>query len=157
MSGIGHIGELQTIKEMEKKGYEIYLPMKDKGIDFIAIKDNQTTQIQVKTSTFHAESYYWFDLHKNRMIYNENTYYVFVLYVLPRRRMLGKAKNYLVIPSQDLEEMIKNGSIVPRGNNNDIFSLKIYPDEKNEKWVYKNIGEGKELDLTKYWNVFDKI
>jgi hypothetical protein len=36
LSGIGHIGELQAIEEFEKKHkFEIYLPMKDKGIDFI--------------------------------------------------------------------------------------------------------------------------
>ena len=92
MSGIGHIGELQAISEMEKEGFSIYLPMKDKGIDFIAVKNNKSTQIQVKTSKFQKESYFWFDLHKSKMIYSENTYYVFVLYVLPRRKMLGKAK-----------------------------------------------------------------
>jgi hypothetical protein len=37
MSGVGHIGELQSITEFEKTGYAIYLPMKDKGIDFIAV------------------------------------------------------------------------------------------------------------------------
>ena len=30
MSGIGHIGELQAITEMENEGFAIYLPMKDK-------------------------------------------------------------------------------------------------------------------------------
>ena len=29
MSGIGHIGELQTITEFEEYGYAVYLPMKD--------------------------------------------------------------------------------------------------------------------------------
>ena len=152
MSGIGHIGELQAISQMEVEGYAIYLPMKDKGIDFIAVKDNQSTQIQVKTSKFQKESYFWFDLHKSKMIYSENTYYVFVLYVLPRRKMLGKAKNYLVIPSLDLKKMIESGAIAQKKGNNNILNIFVYPNEENKKWVYRN--KGQEIDLTRYWNEF---
>ena len=152
MSGIGHIGELQAISQMEVEGYAIYLPMKDKGIDFIAVKDNQSTQIQVKTSKFQKESYFWFDLHKSKMIYSENTYYVFVLYVLPRRKMLGKAKNYLVIPSLDLKKMIESGAIAQKKGSNNILNIFVYPNEENKKWVYRN--KGQEIDLTRYWNEF---
>ncbi|WP_372777388.1 hypothetical protein [Litorivivens sp.] len=152
MSGIGHIGELQAISEFESVGYAIYLPMKDKGIDFIAVKNNRSTQIQVKTSKFQKESYFWFDLHKSKMIYHENTYYVFVLYVLPRRKMMGKAKNYLVIPSLDLQSMIESGSIVSKQGNENILNIFIYPDESEKTWKYKN--KGQEVNLTKYWNSF---
>ncbi len=155
MSGIGHIGELQTIGQMEAEGYAIYLPMKDKGIDFIAVKNNRSTQVQVKTSKFQKESYFWFDLHKSKMIYSANTYYVFVLYVLPRRKMLGKAKNYLVIPSLDLKEMIESGDIVMKNGSDNIMNIFVYPDEESGKWIYKN--KGQELDLTKYWNQFDVL
>ena len=69
MSGIGHIGELQIINDLQKNhGFEIYLPLKDKGIDFIATKNEKAIKIQVKTSKFQKNSYYWFDLHKNKMI-----------------------------------------------------------------------------------------
>lgn len=152
MSGIGHLGELQTISQMESEGFAIYLPMKDKGIDFIAVKNNKSTQVQVKTSKFQKNSYFWFDLHKSKMIYSENTYYVFVLYVLPRRKMLGKAKNYIVIPSLDLKNMIESGDIVLKKNSKDILNIFIYPDEENKKWTYKN--KGNEIDLSKYWNAF---
>ena len=41
MSGIGCLGELQVIDELQKKHtVEIYLPLKDKGIDFIAVGNN---------------------------------------------------------------------------------------------------------------------
>jgi len=138
MSGIGHIGELQAIAQMESAGYAIYLPMKDRGIDFIAVRDNKSTQIQVKTSKFQKESYFWFDLHKSKMIYSENKFYVFVLYVLPRRKMLGKAKNYLVVPSLDLERMIGSGQIVLKKGSDDILNIFVYPNEENKKWVYRN-------------------
>ena len=155
MSGIGHIGELQAITEFEKSGYAIYLPMKDKGIDFIAVKENQSTQIQVKTSKFQKESYFWFDLHKNKMVYSANTYYVFVLYVLPRRKMLGKAKNYLVIPSLELKKLIENGDIALKKGSENILNIFVYPDESNNSWLYKN--KGKVVDLTQYWNNFESL
>ena len=115
LSGIGHIGELQVIEELQKKQkVEVYLPLKDKGIDFIGVHNNTSVQVQVKTSKFQKNSYYWFDLYKNKMVYSKNTFYVFVLYVLPRRKMMGKSKNFLVIPSLDLEKYIKNESIVSK-------------------------------------------
>ena len=67
MSGIGHIGEIKVFEYLQKRlGMEIYLPLKDKGIDFIAAKNNVFYQIQVKTSMFHKGSYFWFDLYKNK-------------------------------------------------------------------------------------------
>jgi len=155
MSGIGHIGELQAISVFEKNGYAIYLPMKDKGIDFIAVKENQSTQIQVKTSRFQKESYFWFDIHKNKMVYSANTYYVFVLYVLPRRKMLGKAKNYLVVPSLELKKLIADGDLALKKGSENIFNIFIYPDESKKLWIYKN--KGKEVDLTQYWNNYELL
>ena len=43
MSGIGHIGELQVIDELQKnQKLEVYLPIKDKGIDFIGVGNNKS-------------------------------------------------------------------------------------------------------------------
>ena len=89
------------------------------------------------------------------MVYSENTFYIIVLYVLPRRRMMGKRKNYLIIPSLDLKEMIRGKSIVSKKGDENIFNIFIYPDDKEKKWYYKN--KGKEKDLTKYWNNFDLL
>ena len=155
MSGLGHIGELQTIEHMEKEAFAIYLPMKDKGIDFVAVKNNKSTQVQVKTSKFQKNSYFWFDLSIKKMVYSENAVYVFVLYVLPRRTMLGKAKNYLVIPSMDLKQLIEQGELATKQGNDDIINFFIYPYENEKKWVYRN--KGKEVDLTKYWNNFSVL
>ena len=47
MSGIGHIGELQVIDELQKKQkLEIYLPIKDKGIDFIGVGKSRINNYQ---------------------------------------------------------------------------------------------------------------
>ena len=154
MSGLGHIGELQIIDDLQKKyNFEIYLPIKDKGLDFIGLKNNSSIQVQVKTSKFQKESYFWVDLHKNKMIYSKNTFYIIVLYVLPRRKMMGKRKNYLIIPSLDLKTMIENKKIFSKKGDSNILNIFIYPDDDRRKWMYKN--KGKIIDLTKYWNNFD--
>ena len=155
MSGIGHIGELQVINELQNnQNVEIYLPMKDKGIDFICVGNNNSVQIQVKTSKFQKEQYYWFDLYKNKIIYSENTFYIFVLYVLPRRKMMGKSKNFLIIPSTDLKNYVSE-NFVPKKNDENCLNLFIYPNEKDKTWIYKN--KGSTLDLTSHWNNFSPI
>ena len=155
MSGIGHIGELQVINELQKnQNVEIYLPMKDKGIDFIGVGNNNSVQIQVKTSTLNKEQYYWFDLYKKKMIYSKNTFYIFVLYVLPRRKMMGKSKNFLIIPSTDLKNYVSE-NFVPKKNDENCLNLFIYPNEKDKTWIYKN--KGSTPDLTSYWNNFSPI
>ena len=155
MSGIGHIGELQVINELQNnQNVEIYLPMKDKGIDFIGVGNNNSVQIQVKTSKFQKEQYYWFDLYKKKMIYSKNTFYIFVLYVLPRRKMMGKSKNFLIIPSTDLKNYVSE-NFVPKKNDENCLNLFIYPNEKDKTWIYKN--KGSTLDLTSHWNNFSPI
>ncbi|MBL7131431.1 MAG: hypothetical protein ISS45_08545 [Candidatus Omnitrophica bacterium] len=152
MAGLGHIGELQVIEYLEKDGHAIYLPMKDKGIDFIAIKNNATNFIQVKTSKFQKNSYFWFDLYKRKMVYTENTTYIFVLYTLPRRKLMGKAKNYLVIPSLKIKEWVSKGLLPFKQGTKNTINFFVYPDFENLKWAFRN--KGKEIDLTKYWNNF---
>ena len=153
MSGLGHIGELQIIDDLQKNHkFEIYLPLKDKGLDFIGLKNNSSIQVQVKTSKFQKNSYYWIDLHKNKMVYSKNTFYIFVLYVLPRRKMMGKRKNYLIIPSLDLKKMISNNKLSSKKSDSNVLNIFIYPDIENNKWMYK--GKGRTVDLTKYWNNF---
>ena len=57
MSGLGHIGELQIIDDLQKNHkFEIYLPLKDKGLDFIGLKNNSSIQVQLKTSKFQKNS-----------------------------------------------------------------------------------------------------
>jgi len=150
------MGELQIIDELQKQHkFEIYLPLKDKGIDFIGVKNNNSVQIQVKTSIYQREDYYFFNLHKSKMVYTKNTFYIFVLYVLPGGKMMGKKRNFLILPSLVLQEMIKNESIVSKKGDAEILPIFIYPDEEGRKWIYK--FKGKSVDLTNYWNHFDLL
>jgi len=89
------------------------------------------------------------------MVYSKNTVYVFVLYVMPRRRMMGKAKNYLFIPSLDLKQWIESGDFETKTGDSDIINVFVYPDEGEGKWRYRN--KGKTIDLTPYWNNFEML
>ena len=89
------------------------------------------------------------------MIYNKDTFYIFVLFILPRRRMMGKNKNYLIIPSLILEKYIKNNEIASKATDNNILNIFIYPDLINKNWIYRN--KQKEIDFTIFWNNFTSI
>jgi len=79
---IGIIGELQVIEHLKKKLNVItYLPYQDKGIDFIIVKGNRFYQIQVKTSKLQKFSYFWFDLMLDKMVFSNNTIYIFNCFV----------------------------------------------------------------------------
>lgn len=152
MSGIGFLGEIDVMKELEHRGFAPYIPLKDKGIDFIAVNGSKFFQIQVKTSLFLKGSYFWFDLHRDKMIYSPNTYYVLVCKVLERRTMMGKSRNFIILPSMRLKSWIEKGDIVPKANNQNILNIFIYPYFEEQRFLYRN--KGKELDLTEYRNNF---
>ena len=153
MSGIGHLGELEAINHFEKEeGFAVYLPIKDKGIDFVVVKNERCYQIQVKCSTFQKNRYFWFDLKKDRLLYGQGIVYVFVLYTLPRRKFMGRAKNFLVVPSMAIRDWVTARTLVTKKGNANIINLFVYPDFENKKWVYRN--KGREIDLTPFWNNF---
>lgn len=153
MSGIGHLGELEVMDFLRKDGkYSIYLPLKDHGIDFISVNKNEFFQIQVKTSMFQKNSYFWFDLHRHKMVYSKNTFYVLVCKSLGSREFMGRKHNFLVIPSLRIKGWIETGALAEKSGDEDIFNIFIYPDFKMKRWVYRN--KGKSLDLTEYWNNF---
>ena len=149
------IGELQVMSRLQREGYAVYLPLKDKGIDFVALRNSRAWQIQVKTSQWQKNSYFWFDLHKSKMVYSANTTYVFVPYTLPRRTFMGARENFLLIPSLHLRTWIRKGLLATKHNAPNVMNFFVYPDLKKQRWAYRN--KGKELDLTKYWNNFRMV
>lgn len=156
MSGIGHLGELEIVDFLRKeKKHSIYLPLKDRGIDFISVSKDNFYQIQVKTSMYQKNSYFWFDLYKKKMIYSDNTYYVFVCKSLGRRDFMGRKHNFLVLPSMMLKKMIENNELAEKNNSPGVLNIFIYPNFEFKKWVYKN--KGKVIDLTQYWNNFKRL
>jgi len=156
MSGVGFLGELDVIEHLAKqRKHEIYIPLKDKGIDFVSTKNQNFYQIQVKTSMFQKGSYFWFDLYEEKMRYSPNTLYIFVCKVLERRQFMGKSHNFLVIPSLQIKRWAADGKIARKKGARGVFNIFIYPDFKSKKWFYRN--KGKKINLTAYWNNFDRL
>ena len=156
MSGVGHIGEMQVIEYFQKTvRMEVYLPLKDRGIDFVVVNNNTAYQIQVKTSMFQKGSYFWFDLYKKKMRYGKNIFYIFVCMTLNRRTFMGKRHNFFIIPSLLIKEWLGKGMIPSKKNNDDCLNIFLYPDEHKKCWIYKN--KGKQLNWTFYWNNFKPL
>lgn len=148
---ISHLGELEIMEYIRKNfSSEIYVPFKDKGIDFLVIKNKKFYQIQVKTSKFQKRSYFWFDLNKKKLVCDENTFYIFVCKSLDRRKFMGKKINFLAIPSLKLKRWVKEGKIILKKNSDEIYNIFIYPDMEKKNWNYRN--KGSEINLTRYWN-----
>ena len=79
MSDIGALGELKAMDLLcNRLRMEVYVPLADKEVDLIALRQDRCYRIQVKTSMFQRNSYFWFDLHKNRMACSEDTLYICV-------------------------------------------------------------------------------
>lgn len=151
MSGIGMLGELEVIEHYKRKGYEIYTPIRDNGIDLIMEKNNVFLQLQIKTSLYQRKKYFWFDIYKSKMRYGKNIFYVFVCKCLDRRKFMGKKENFLILNSLDLKKMLTNGEIPPQAKKKDVHSLFIYPEQNENKWYFR--GKGKIIDFTKFLNI----
>mgnify|MGYP001616462594 CR=1 FL=1 len=156
MSGIGFLGEIEIMDYLKKTlSKEIYIPLKDVGIDFGIVNKNNFYLIQVKTSAFQKGSYFWFDLYRKKMVYKKNAYYIFVCKSLGRRNFMGRKANFFVISSLELKEWIDNGRLATKHNEDGIFNIFLYPDLKEKRWYYKN--KGKQIEWTKYWNNLEML
>ena len=151
MSGIGFLGEVEIMDYLKQNfSKEVYIPLKDVGIDFGIVKNDIFFLVQVKTSTFQKGSYFWFDLYKKKMVYKKNAFYIFVCKSFGRRNFMGKKYNFFAIPSLEIKEWIETNKIAGKKDEREIFNIFLYPDMNNKTWKYKN--KGKEIDWTKYWN-----
>lgn len=133
----------------------VYLPLKDTGIDFVAGRGERYYVIQVKTSTFQENSYFWFDLHRHKLVVRANTLYVLVCYTLPSHTFMGSRNNFLVLPSENLQEWVTPSRIPPKAGNPGIFNIFVCPDEAMRTWTYRN--KGCELDWTRFWNNWEPV
>jgi hypothetical protein len=145
---IGKAGEYAALAELLFRGYNASLMSVDTGVDIVAIKDNFTFNIQVKTRNISSrgDSYHFniriisFKRHNNNSVY-----YIFILRDTKKQKL-----NYLVLPLNELEKSIENNfvSIVGKGK---LYRVTIK--ERNGKFY---LGRA-ENDLTFYLNRWDII
>lgn len=148
MAKRGKSGELLVAGELLARGYDVFLPFVDTGIDLVAKVGKEFLQIQVKQSKLYSRrgkpTHYWKILPKKSFDANkgENVFYIFVL-------KRGTEMNYLIVPSLWLDA------------NSEKFDL-----DKTEKYhlYFSQIEDGKisevrksGLDMTRFLNNWDVL
>lgn len=147
MAKRGKSGELLVAGELLGRGYDVFVPFVDAGIDLVAMVGKRFVQIQVKQSKLYHRrgkpTHYWQTLKKKTFDKNKgkDVFYVFVL-------KHEAETNYLIVPSLWIDE------------NADKFDL-----VKGERWqlYFTPIKDGKirevrksGLDMTPFlnnWNI----
>ena len=102
----GCAGEHAVVSEMFFRGFNTSIMSVDTGIDVVAVKDNKTFLVQVKTSKEYDTGYYHYDVRMKSLerFSSGNVFYIFVL-------RHNDKNNYVVFPSVEIEKKIVDGAI----------------------------------------------
>jgi Holliday junction resolvase len=112
----GKAGEYALVSELLFRGYNANVVSVDVGIDIIAIKENKTFHIQVKTSKCLANGSYAATIQQTKFAHANDIYYVVV--------MRNKGSNeFFIITSTDLRTLKRKGAIGDGENINIRLSL----------------------------------
>jgi len=139
----GKSGELLVAGELLRRGYDVFIPFVDCGIDLIALVENCFVQIQVKQSKLYERkgipTHYWQSLKKKTFDNNKgaNVFYVFVL-----RR--GAEINSLIVPSLWIDENIEKFNIDKNGR------IQLYFSQIKDGKIKEERKSG--LDMTDFLN-----
>ena len=104
MAKRGKSAELMVAGELLERGYDVFIPFVDCGVDLAAKVGERFVQLQIKKSKLHVKprlSYYWQVLYMKPFTNNKgpNIYYVFLL---KRETEI----NCVVLPSLWIEENV---------------------------------------------------
>ena len=125
----GKASELQVAGELLRRGYDVFVPFVDTGVDLIASLDGRFILIQVKESKFYPEKrVFWQEIRKKAF---DNTKGKDIFYIFTLK---GTEMNYLIVPSLWIEE----------------HADKFYFNMENQKWFfYFKLEDGKALEVRK--------
>lgn len=146
MTKRGKSGELLVAGELLSRGYDVFVPFVDCGIDIVALVENRFVQIQVKQSKLYQRggkpTHYWQSLKKKTFDSNKgvNVFYIFVL-----RR--GAEINYLIVPSLWIDENIAKFSMDKKGK------IQLYFSQIRNGKIKEERKSG--LDMTNFLNNWD--
>ena len=103
--GMGKAGEYTVMAEMLFRGYNVYVPAVDEGIDVIATKEKSSSNIQVKTANKKAGKYgVGFRIKSFEKAKDRNTFYIFVL-------RDGEKTEFIVLSHFDMIRGIETESV----------------------------------------------
>ncbi len=137
MATVPDLWEQCVIDVLRRKGFEVYLPFKDNGIDLLAVRDwqqGQPKRIQVKgsrtypnpTTLLYPEAC-WHRLSKEKVTKGCDATDLFVL-VWPRFGLHGRPEmQFLVVPTRDLIERLSDYQ-------NGRWDMYISAGQRNGKW-----------------------
>lgn len=142
-------GEFFVAQELlrVRKDISLYFPLKDVGVDLLAIKNNgnKPVRIQVKESRTYINDNSWHQIRENKI--QDADIFVFISYVQANKNQRsGFDKDYVVIPQADLKQ---------------ICSKKKCSKGKYSFYFYSKKGQlldfrDEECDLTRFqsaWNL----
>lgn len=142
---IGTAGEYAVVSEMLFRGFNASIMSVDTGIDVVAIKDNKTYLVQVKTSKRYDRDYYHYDVTMKTIerFSSGNIFYIFVL-------RNDTQNDFVILPSTEVEKQIREEGIKAiQAHKKYRVSLRDYEDK-----IY--VGN-KQHDLTYYLNNWDVL
>jgi hypothetical protein len=140
---MGAAGEYAVTSEMLYRGFNASIMSVDTGIDVVAVKDNKTYLVQVKTSKEYDNGYYHYDVRMKSLerFSSGNIFYIFVL------RHENK-NDFIILPSVEVEKKIKEKAIKTIEKHNKYrVMFKFYDD--------KIILGNKSHDVTYFLNNWD--
>ena len=151
----------EELYERFNKKLDLYFPLKDTGIDLLAVSKSSARVIafQIKESRYYEEKNHstWHQEDKKRLDKNKDKtdFYVFVIY-LPGHLAKPKKKNkfeihFVIIPIQDLLEKIKFKKPNKRNKYNFYFSFQ----DNNKLIEIRERKEYREDIIKKYPEAFN--
>ena len=150
-------GECLTAERMIKslKDVQLYFPLRDTGVDILAVKGGKHAGIQVKESRYYSErstipAHCWHQISLRKMKRNINSvqFYVFLTYFPKENESKMSFENrFIVVPTDELKGRLQYKKIVK----NDIYSFYFNFNEERilDKRVIKDTDPQK-IDYTDF-------
>lgn len=142
-------GEVVTVEALLKnvEGCEVYFPVRDVGVDLLAVRGSKHAGIQVKESRYYArksgaKGHSWHQLSSKslRRAKEGADFYIFLTY-LPSYaggRMRAFENRFVIVPANELEGMVESKSAGKKGVYSFYFSFdgKRVVEERDEMVDY---------------------
>ncbi len=139
---IGTAGEFAVTSEMLYRGFNASIMSVDTGIDVVALKNNKTYLIQVKTSKLYKSGYCHYNIRRKSLerFSSENVFYIFVL-------RHDNENDFVILPPGGIEKKIKEKAIKTRKEGNEYRVILKFREGK------VSLGDKKhEYDITDFLN-----
>jgi hypothetical protein len=159
-------GECFVAEELTKRGFEVYFPLRDIGVDLLVVNEEKHVGIQVKESRYYISrkwksghvGHSWHQIRMKKLLKSKVDFYVFLTYLpVHGEHKVSRFQNrFLIVPRSELEKR----AIVKDAGKRDIFSF-CFHSEGNHVWDERVTVslEDKRTDYSQFleaWNLIDQ-